>query len=527
MKLQITKNCLYSLIMSNFSIDRIQRMLFIFVVVLTVFFLFYPVYLPMADLPQHAAQVSTLDDLLKNRSPWEDMLQINWRTPYLVIYGIWLFLYQFMDITWSAKTVVVLIFLLYVYAIRQLRREFSGVGRIFDWVALTCFFGLTFQWGFISYLGGIPIGILFFIKNKRWMENKNKKDFIGIFIFGIISYFCHILSFSFFCLISYCYFLSKYYSFSWKQRIIFSIPYLIFAGLLLNYVTMPNPIPFRYYEVEYIQKGMLEKTKELFYAPWNMAFIDYYDIASVLIYISPALLGYKMSREKSRYVPLFISLLVWYIMPYFAHQTAVLYNRFSLFIPIFYYLIWDECKDLSIFRINIKQISSLFFSLSIAAYMFKVYDNNIKFNQSENVTGFIFIKNNMDNNKRELSIYEPDSQTDGNLTSNYELLHLTKWYQAEKKGWSDYSFASAHAMPVRLNMKSLYPGYGKNRFLVPEILESMNCSYYDYIIFRSFKYNENEISNLLNNNKSCNTFKFLVKRKGWILFRNVKNRNNI
>lgn len=50
---------------------------------------------------------------------------------------------------------------------------------------------------------------------------------------------------------------------------------------------MPNPIPFRYYEVEYIQKGMLEKTKELFYAPWNMAFIDYYDIASVLIYISP------------------------------------------------------------------------------------------------------------------------------------------------------------------------------------------------------------------------------------------------
>ena len=197
--------------MSNFSIDRIQRMLFIFVVVLTVFFLFYPVYLPMADLPQHAAQVSTLDDLLKNRSPWEDMLQINWRTPYLVIYGIWLFLYQFMDITWSAKTVVVLIFLLYVYAIRQLRREFSGVGRIFDWVALTCFFGLTFQWGFISYLGGIPIGILFFIKNKRWMENKNKKDFIGIFIFGIISYFCHILSFSFFCLISYCYFLSKYY----------------------------------------------------------------------------------------------------------------------------------------------------------------------------------------------------------------------------------------------------------------------------------------------------------------------------
>ncbi|WP_253355677.1 hypothetical protein [Neisseria perflava] len=37
-------------------------------------FLLYPAYLPMADLPQHAAQVAALDDLLKARSPWADML---------------------------------------------------------------------------------------------------------------------------------------------------------------------------------------------------------------------------------------------------------------------------------------------------------------------------------------------------------------------------------------------------------------------------------------------------------------------
>lgn len=69
-----------------------------------------------------------------------------------------------------------------------------------------------------------------------------------------------------------------------------------------------------------------------------------------------------MSRGKSRYVPLFISLLVWYIMPYFAHQTAVLYNRFSLFIPIFYYLIWDECKDLSIFSYKYQANKQFIFS---------------------------------------------------------------------------------------------------------------------------------------------------------------------
>ena len=43
---------------------------------------------PMVDLPQHAAQVALLRDLLQGASPWADFFRVNWITPYLIGYGL-------------------------------------------------------------------------------------------------------------------------------------------------------------------------------------------------------------------------------------------------------------------------------------------------------------------------------------------------------------------------------------------------------------------------------------------------------
>ncbi|MBO4577011.1 MAG: hypothetical protein J5680_07885 [Neisseriaceae bacterium] len=55
---------------------------------------------------------------------------------------------------------VISIFLLYIYAIRPLRKTFQA-DKMLDWVGLTCFFGYSFQWGFVSFLLGVTIGLLF------------------------------------------------------------------------------------------------------------------------------------------------------------------------------------------------------------------------------------------------------------------------------------------------------------------------------------------------------------------------------
>lgn len=141
--------------------EKWERRLFYFVVLLTTVFIFYPSYLPMVDLPQHAGQVATLNDLLHHQSVWAHLLELNWDTPYLVGYGLWLALYQVFDIVLSAKILVAFTFLFYTYAINLFRKSFQSTVMI-EWVAMTTFFGFAFQWGFITYLLSIPIGILFF-----------------------------------------------------------------------------------------------------------------------------------------------------------------------------------------------------------------------------------------------------------------------------------------------------------------------------------------------------------------------------
>ena len=156
---------------------RVERITFYLILFITTAFLFYSPYLPMVDLPQHAAQVATLDDLLKNRSPWSNLVILNWDTPYLTGYALWLLLYQFMDINLSSKVLVAFIFLFYTYAIHLLRKNFQA-SPILEWAAMTSFFGFAFQWGFITFLLATPIGILFFLSCKNWLESGKYKYFI-------------------------------------------------------------------------------------------------------------------------------------------------------------------------------------------------------------------------------------------------------------------------------------------------------------------------------------------------------------
>jgi hypothetical protein len=43
---------------------------------------------PMADLPQHAGQITLWRDLLLGQSPWQSLVNINYFTPYLIGYGL-------------------------------------------------------------------------------------------------------------------------------------------------------------------------------------------------------------------------------------------------------------------------------------------------------------------------------------------------------------------------------------------------------------------------------------------------------
>ena len=97
---------------------------------------------PMIDLPQHAAQVALLRDLLQGTSPWTAFFRINWITPYLVGYGLALPLSLLMPVAAALKLLLSLAYLAFVFMCVRLRRYFGADARL-DWLFLLSFTGIA------------------------------------------------------------------------------------------------------------------------------------------------------------------------------------------------------------------------------------------------------------------------------------------------------------------------------------------------------------------------------------------------
>ena len=509
--------------MNTFFSDRMQRILFSIVVLITIGFLLYPKYLPMVDLPQHVGLVVSFDDLLKGKSVWSSMLWINWDTPYIGSYLYWLLWYQVLPILWATKAVIISIFLLYIYAIRLLRRTFQA-DRMLDWVGLTCFFGYSFQYGFVSYMAGAAFGLLFLALNKRYLDNPNKKDWWLILLTGVLTYFNHLLAFTFFCMTAYAYFIfSSLKPFSWQQRIKFTLPYVLFALLLLHYLTTPNPVQSDLWQEHQTVWSMDKsfnidlwkiKLSNLLIFPWDIKDFKWVYIVLLLL---PLLLA---KHNKKYYIILSCALVVYFILPDVVRESNHLYRRFAWMVVVFYFLLWQPClKELNMYQSNIMKISSLLFMAIISFLMFEVYINNIRFAHSQTVKDFDTIFQIMQPRKRILYINERNNNPYGEFIKTHNVYHdFPVYYQALKHGWYDPSYASEHAIPVRLNKNSNY----NREFLIsrafdPKIMEKeLNCTPYDYIIIRSH-FNANIINKILVNNLSCKQMKVIIETKSAVL----------
>ena len=501
----------------------LERKLFLLVLLITSLFLFYPPYLPMVDLPQHAAQVVMLDDLWKQQSAWSDLVVLNWDTPYLAGYSIWWLLYQFADIVTSSKILVTLILLINCWAIHLLRKTFQAP-VILEWAALTSFFGFAFQWGFITFLIAIPIGMLFFITNKYYLETREHKYLIGILLLGCLTYFSHILIFSFFCFISYCYFLTIHFRHqNWMQRFQFTLVYLLFAAMLFRYVSKPDLLSFNDYSENYVFAPIWYKILTLVYMPWNMERTVWCSISWVALLILPRRMGYRPTQQYSRYIPLIAFLIIWFLLPHSLFQTAFIYERFAIFLMPFYYLIWDKNEQANTEKDQIQKIKlmHIIFILTISGLMFKVYYNNIRFAHDPTMQAYLKISNTILPKKRILMLFDSPSPSSGLLTSNTEYLHFGSWYQAQKHGWTDFNFAAYRPQIVRFKPDKLPPIPSRSGSATQQgITQLTNCADYDYLLMNTTETSEN-ITQWLNDTSSCNQFYLIDRQQNWLLFKRI------
>src|SRR5579864_983616 len=122
--------------------------------------LWIPPWPPMADLPQHAAQVGLLKDLLFGRSPWAGEVRINYFTPYLLGYVLAVPLALTMPVAAALKTVMNLAYGLLGFVSMRIGRELGASRRLDAW-HFVGFFGFAYAWGLYTFLVAAPVGAAF------------------------------------------------------------------------------------------------------------------------------------------------------------------------------------------------------------------------------------------------------------------------------------------------------------------------------------------------------------------------------
>ena len=152
---------------------------------------------PMADLGAHAGQIALLIELTQGSSPWREILYVNPTTPYLLGYGLAALFSVATSVLFAVKLVLTIAYLGFVLAAVKVRQHF-GSSHYLDWMIIPSFFGLSFEWGFFSFLVAAPIGMLFVLVVDEWLSRPAWSRGSLVVIVGLILLAAHGLTFAFF-----------------------------------------------------------------------------------------------------------------------------------------------------------------------------------------------------------------------------------------------------------------------------------------------------------------------------------------
>lgn len=427
-----------------------SRALLYFFVLFTVLVVWVPRYPPLIDLPQHAAQVSLLLDLLRGESAWGDNVQLNFFTPYLVGYGLLALMAQFLPIAAAVKMVLSLAIVGFFWAASSLRKHLNAP-PVLDWLVLCSFFGFAFKWGFMTFLVAAPVGLLFIKRTIIFAEKPGFGSGLIVALLGVVTFFSHGLVFIGTLAIGTLY--SLWNVRSLRDFALRMAPYAVLALLAATYfyfarqaanndlkqdssilweISLKRPFSFFAY-----QWTIMSEDKMLF-SQVVMGFIHLFMLAL------PFLLGMRLRPSLRRFTPLLVLAVVATVAPSMAMTTYFLYQRFALFIMAFYVLLFEVPSTPprlgALGRAALLALPLLCFTKSaMVMSQFHEFDKES--------ADFSRAMERMPAGQRVMAVVDARGSDAMHGTDTY--LHVVAWYQAEHKGFLEMNFAQFLPQIVR------------------------------------------------------------------------------
>jgi len=462
------------LISSNSKFDFDNEWLFYLALLLAVIPLWLTHFLPGVDLPGHAAQAAALKEIWHDNPVFTDLFEVKLSTPYLTGTILLAMLSYLVPIGMATKLIMSAV----VVATPIISgRILSLVGGNPGWryLIIPSTYSFAFYWGFFPFVIAVPFGLIFLLLAVRLNQKPSVR--LGIFIatYSIFLFFSHLLVLCFFSLLA----------LAWLAGSNFRTP-LRLALLSIPYSTPLPLITIWLYQT--LHSGTYMADDRIEFGPVLKRGLDIivqftgldgtFFVVSLFVFIAiialPYFSGMKLTRRPEKWVIALCGFATFMLFPSHGMGVAFLYERFGIFLPILWFILWERTPAETT-RWHWIGILAVF--IWSGANMLRFSTFNIETRKFETLLTKI------EPGERVLSIVR--AKYSSQFTAPV-FLHLPSWYQAEHGGVVDYSFAMFYGTVVGYKPDKRPPDTGILAWR-PESFDwqKMRGDNYDYFVIRS------------------------------------------
>ncbi len=390
---------------------------------------FIPDYPPLVDLPQHAAQVATLSDLLHGTSHFESLYRINWFTPYLFGYLLVAVLMPLAGIAMACKIVVAASLAAFPLATAALLGS-VGVDRRWAWLTVPTAYSLSFQWGFLNFIVAAPIGLLFLAAVMRHHANPRWRTGVWVAVGLLFLFFAHALICLVFITIAAADAMVRgggARRIATKLAALLPVVPLAAGWGILTYLSesqVQQPIFWA------LGWQRISQLPVLLLANVGSTALLWVVLATLAL---PFLYGMKISREPWRHVPWFFCTILYLTVPVGMFGVVLVYPRLAMFLIPFLLMTltprthphWTPRLPPTVPMMLVSMVWIALFAASMNGVNgeIRAYEQVIAHAQPQ---------------KRMLQLMV---DRDSHFLPAPIFLHFGSWYQAEQSGVVDFSFA--------------------------------------------------------------------------------------
>lgn len=400
--------------------------------------------LPMTDLPQHAAQIALWRDLLTGNSRWSHLVYINLLTPYLIGYGLALPLSFLFSLETSVRIVLTLAFFGFIAGCVGLRKEIGSDKRL-DWLFLPSFFGFDWKWGLLTFLAAAPVLFGFLIITLRYRRAPNLARGGALIGMGVVLFFSHGLTFLFGLFTAGLLLLGPIRE-AWKSRLSRLSPLFALSALLAVFALFTSD---RGIAAHYDHWGMGD---QIWIRPFDvLEFISGtnrgWDIVqadlAVVVMLMPFYIGVQFNSGAANVLMLAIGLIL-LALPSYAFQTALIFERFAIFLLPFYALQFRPSGKINpwskvVFAARSTMVLACLTILMIQASRIWAFGKE----------GALFDRVEQAAAPGKRALYLVFDRNSKGASNKEAMDHFASWYQADKHGFVDFNFAEFPPQIVR------------------------------------------------------------------------------